>query len=171
MHRLLSNPALIVTVAATSIWVVLVNFAPVDPLNYILRVGIATVGVATLIRWGPTAWRVYLEGAKAPEDSAILAVVLMAGSYLWYVGWTATSRYLGGPDFMMNSPWSAFFPYLALISFVLAIVSTRLKGERTSGLITFVLAAGTMLGLGATAIGHLLIAKLGGILTLLARLF
>lgn len=171
MRRILANPAIIATVIAAAGWLLLVEFAPVDPLNYFLRIGIVTVCVITLIRWGRTAWRVYLEGARDPEDAAILAVVLTAISYMWYAGWTAVSRYLDTPDWMVNSPWSAFFAFLALISFVLAIASTRLKDETPSGLIAFVLAAGTALGLAATAAGHLVLAKLGGVVTAVFRLF
>lgn len=169
MRHLLNNPAIITTVIAASIWSVLVEFAPVDSLNYVLRVGIITVCIVTLIRWGRAAWVVYWEGAREPESAAILAVVLTAISYLWYAIWTWVSRALGAPDWMMDSPWSAFFAFLALISFVLAIASTRLAGERPSALVTFALASGTALGLAATAVGHLLVAKMGGLATVILR--
>lgn len=171
MRRLLTNPALLVTIAAAVLWGGLVLWAPVDPLNYVLKIGISLLALATLARWGRAAVRVYLQGARDAEDAVILAQCLTAISYLWYAGFTAFSRYLGSPDWLISSPWSAFFAYIAIMGFALAIFSTRLRDESPSVTVAFIVTMGTALGLGLTTFGHMALLKAGAMLALLIRMF
>lgn len=147
----LNNPAVIVTVSSCLIWTACVLWAPVNELNYVLRIGIAACSVAAMVRYGRAALQVYRQGARRPEDSLILGIFIASAAFLYYAGFSIFSRATGG---LSMSPWSAFYPFLILLSFLLVVTATRFPNENWSALRTLAAAALTFLGFAVTTGMH-----------------
>lgn len=169
--RLPNNRAFLVTIAACFVWGAAVLFAPVDALNYVLRFAIGVGAALAFWRYMPAAWKVYREGARDNEDSLIIAIPVICGALFYYAVYSLLSRALDTPDWLSDSPWSAFSPFLLLTAFILFSVAARKPSERPSMVTTFVVGVGTAVGLFAATAGHFLIVKVAALVLVILRLF
>lgn len=133
-RRLITNPAFFGTWVTVLIWIACVLWAPVDILNYVLRGAVASCAIAVLARYWRAGWVVYREGARHPEDSLILGLVIVAISLIWYMLYSIATRAFSVESWFVYSPWSALYPFMLLMALVLVVTATRFGDEKGSTL-------------------------------------
>lgn len=159
-RRLITNPAFFGTWVTILIWVACVLWAPVDMLNYVLRGAVGSCALAALVRYGRAGWVVYREGARHPEDSLILGLVIVAISLIWYTFYTIFGRAFGFDRQFSGSAWSALYPFMLLMALVLVVTATRFGDEKGS-VLKSLMAGGISFAVMSTAVAlHFVGAKI-----------
>jgi hypothetical protein len=160
--------ALLLTLVA-AVCFIGISTLPNDPVNYTVRFTLGMACIATVWRWGRAAARVYWQGAKDPEDSVILGVCGFSIALLWYCAVSSLSIAYDSPDWITNSPLRLVFPFLCLTALLLSIAST-LRNEPPGAVLGFLITMASGIMLVATGLLHAVIAKIGPIVSALARL-
>lgn len=138
---------------------------PADPYSVALRVLLTFACVLGIYRWGPTAWRVYRNGASAPHEQGILAIVVLLLGIGGTQVYSAIYIVAGRPDWMTTYHFSPFLVYLSLIGVVFFIVSTRVDGERHSPVVGAIIAFLTALSVAIAGLWPKIVSAIGPFLS------
>jgi DMSO reductase anchor subunit len=137
---------------------------PPDPLSIGLRVLLVLACIIGVYRWGPTALRVYRNGASEPHEQGILAVVVLLLGLAANQVYSAVYVALDRPEWVSQYHFSGFLVFLILIGVVLFTVSTRLEGEKHSPLVGIGLAVMTAISVAVAGLWPKLVSIVGPII-------
>lgn len=142
------RPGLVFAFLVAAFWWAWVAFIPPATGVELMSALLAPLGAIGLWRWGPGSLRNLYAKLLTPAKILTIAVATMVFGVTFAGIWRLVYMWLGRPDNMTGSvnPWAAFPVYLAVISLVLYLLSTRRETDPPMPHLLWVV------GLGAVAV-------------------
>lgn len=158
------RPGLVFAFLVAAFWWVWVTFIPPSTGAELMSALLAPLGAIGLWRWGPGALRNLWAQLLTPAKILTIAVATMVFGVTFAGMWRLIYLWLGHSDSMTSAlnPWAAFPVYLAIISLILYLLSTRRETDPPMPTLLWVVGLGA---LGVLAVGFAI--RLLGLGTLL----
>lgn len=139
------RPGLVFAFLAAAFWWALISFIPTAVHVELLSALFVPLGGIGLWRWGPGAIRNLWSKMLTPAKILTIAVASMVSGLTFAGIWRLVYRWLGRPDEMGENPWVSFPVYLAVISLVLYLLSTRRETDPPMPALMWVVGVGALL--------------------------
>jgi hypothetical protein len=140
------RPGLVFAFLVAAFWWAWVTFIPPATGVELMSALLAPLGAIGLWRWGPGSLRNLWARLLTPAKILTIAVATMVFGITFAGIWRLIYLWLGGPESMTSAvnPWAAFPVYLAVISLVLYLLSTRRETDPPMPHLLVVIAVGAI---------------------------
>lgn len=140
------RPGLIFAFLVAAFWWAWVTFIPPSTGVELMSALLAPLGAIGLWRWGPGSLRNLWAHMLTPAKILTIAVATMVFGVTFAGIWRLIYLWLGHPASMTSSvnPWAAFPVYLAVVSLVLYLLSTRRETDPPMPQLMLVIAIGAL---------------------------
>lgn len=141
------RPGLVFAFLVTVFWWVWVTFIPPATGVELMSALLAPLGAVGLWRWGPGALRNLWAHMLTPAKILTIAVATMVFGVTFAGIWRLVYLWLGRDNGMTSAlnPWAAFPVYLAVVSLILYLVSTRRETDPPMPALMWVVALGAVM--------------------------
>jgi hypothetical protein len=125
------RPGLVFAFLVAAFWWAWVTFIPPATGVELMSALLAPLGAIGLWRWGPGSLRNMWAQLLTPAKILTIAVATMVFGVTFAGIWRLIYLWLDRPDSMTSAvnPWAAFPVYLAVISLILYLLSTRRESD------------------------------------------
>jgi len=140
------RPGLVFAFLVAAFWWAWVTFIPPATGVELMSALLAPLGAIGLWRWGPGSLRNLWARMLTPAKILTIAVATMVFGVTFAGIWRLVYLWLGYPESMTSAlnPWAAFPVYLAVLSLILYLLSTRRETDPPMPQLMWVVGVGAL---------------------------